>query len=115
MINLHLKIKYILLHLDGIFSINLSEPSVYLSYKATVSLLTFYPDDLSVDVTDMLKSTTITVFLSSPPFKFVINCYYSYIYINNRYVFLMTCPFTSTECPSLSFITIFGLKFIFLI
>ena len=46
-----------------------------MSFKITVSLLIFSLDDLSIDVTGVLKSPTIIVLLSVFPFMFVNICF----------------------------------------
>ena len=76
------------------------------SFKATVSLLNFFLDDLSVDVSRILKShATINIMLLSiSPFRSVNNCFIYvsapvFIYINNCYFFLMNCPFNIIYCP----------------
>ena len=45
------------------------------SFKAIVSLLIFYLDDLSTDVSEVLRSSSIIVLLSVPPFMFVSICF----------------------------------------
>ena len=44
-------------------------------FKASVSLLIFSPDDLSIDVSGVLMSPTIIVLLSFSPFMSVIICF----------------------------------------
>ena len=50
--------------LDEMLCIYLLSPSGLLSLKANVFLLIFCPDDLSFDVSRILKSSAITVLLS---------------------------------------------------
>ena len=45
------------------------------SFKASVSLLSVFLDDLSIDVHGVLKSPTIIVLLSIPPFMSVNICF----------------------------------------
>ena len=45
------------------------------SFKASVSLLIFCLDDLSIDVSGVLKSPTITVLLSISPFRSLNSCF----------------------------------------
>ena len=65
------------------------------SFKASVSLLVFYLDDLSIDMSGMLKFPTIIVLLSISPFMYV-NIYFMYLgapmlaaYIYNYYSFFL--------------------------
>ena len=44
-----------------------------MSFKAILSLLIFYLDDLPIDVIGVLKSSTIIVLLSISSFMFVMN------------------------------------------
>ena len=63
------------------------------SFKAGISLSTLCLDDLSIDVSGMLKFPTLIVVLSISPFLYTL-CY-SYvrcININNYYFFLINCP-----------------------
>ena len=48
---------------------------VNVSFKASVSLLIFRLDDLSIDVIEVLKSPTIIVLLSVSPFVSVNICF----------------------------------------
>src|SRR3712207_4062943 len=49
------------------------------SFKATVSLLAFCLDDLSVDVSEVLKSLTIIVLLLISPFRSLIVALYTLV------------------------------------
>ena len=49
------------------------------SFKAAVSLLTFCLEDLSIDVSGVLKSPTIIVLLSIFPYRFVNNCFIYFV------------------------------------
>ena len=51
-----------------------------MSFKASVSLLIFCLDDLSIDGSGMLKSSTIIVLLSISPFTFIDICF---MYLGN--------------------------------
>ena len=65
----------------------------HLLFTASISLLIFCMDDLSIDVSSVLRSSTITVLLLSSPFISV-NIWFMYLgfsmlseYINNCYIF----------------------------
>ena len=64
----HLKGLCISLLLDGMFHIHIWSK---MSFKATVSLLIFCFNDLSIDGNGLLKSPTIIVLLSIFSFMFV--------------------------------------------
>ena len=55
--------------------LNISVKSIWssVSFKALISLLIFWLDDLSISVSGVLKSPTIIVLLSMCFFDFVIN------------------------------------------
>ena len=83
-------------------ALQISVKSIFskVSFKTCVSLLIFCLDDLCIDESEVLKSTSITVLLSISPFMFVSVCSYvsrcSYvgcIDICNCYVFLLDCSF----------------------
>ena len=68
------------------------------SFKASVSRFIFYLDDLSIDVSEVLKSPTIIGLLSISPFMSVHICfiysifrcsYAGCIYIHNCYIFFL--------------------------
>lgn len=61
----------ILLLSDGMFYLSISSILSNVSFKASVSLMTFCLDDLSSDVSGVLKSFTIIVLLWISPFKAV--------------------------------------------
>lgn len=71
----------------------------------------FFLDDLFIDVSQVLKSPSITVLLSISTFKSVNNLYilmlliymHMYIYINNCYVFLMDFSLLSLQSLSVFF------------
>ena len=57
---MHLRRMCNLLHLVGMFSVILLSPSdINFYFKATVSLLTFCLNDLSIDISRVLKYSTI--------------------------------------------------------
>ena len=61
------------------FACNVLEMSVrskhsIVSFRMSVALLIFYLEDLSIDVSEVLKSPTIIVFLSITPFMYVNFC-----------------------------------------
>ena len=60
-----------------------------MSFKATVSLLVFCLDDLSIDVSEVLKSPTIIVLLLISPFMSVKICFiYLSVPILGAYTFM---------------------------
>ena len=59
--------------------LKISIKSVLLCHRISVGLLVFYLKDLSFDVGELLKSPTITVFLSVSPFMSVSSCF---MYLN---------------------------------
>ena len=63
---MHLKTMCILLFLDAVFCIYIKFILSHVLFKANVSLLIFYLDDLSIDVrrVGVLKSCTLIVLLS---------------------------------------------------
>ena len=73
---MHLKRMCILLPFDKMLYIHISTKSIWFNvlFKASVSILIFCLDDLSVDVGGVLKSPTIIVLilLSSSPFCLLI-------------------------------------------
>ena len=86
----------ILLLFDGLFCISVKLFWCNVSFKASVSLLIFCLDDLSIDVSGVLKSTAIIVLLSISPFMsvnislYVFRCsHVGYIYIYNCYDLLL--------------------------
>ena len=72
---MHLRRRYILLHLDGnVLKISMRSISSKVSLKTCVSLLIFCFDDLSIGVNGVLESPTIIVLLSISPFMSVSVC-----------------------------------------
>ena len=58
----------------NVLKISMRSISSYVSFKTYVSLLIFCFDDLSIDVSGVLKSSTIIVLLSISPFLSVSVC-----------------------------------------
>ena len=80
----------------NVLKISMSSVPSNVSFKTCVSLLIFCFDDLSIDVSGVLKSPTIIVLLSISPFmsvsvlSYVLRCsYVEYIDIYNCYVFFL--------------------------
>ena len=98
---------------------NISVNSMWssMSFKATVSFMIFCLDDLSVDMSGVLKSSTIILLLS---ILFLYVCFTCFIYygalILGAYIFIIfrysywIVPFMIIYCHSLSFIAVFVLK-----
>ena len=90
-----------------------------MSFKVCVSLLIFFLDDLSIDVSKVFKSSTNIVLLSISPFMAVRMCL---IYwggpILGAYIFTFVISFSWIDplmimlCPSLSLVTVFILNYI---
>ena len=71
-------ISYFICILSLCFLMTQTKVSFVLLFRTTASLLTFHLDDLLIDVTEVLKSPTITVFPSISPFLFV-SIYFMYL------------------------------------
>ena len=69
------KRMWILLFVDGMFCMSIKSIWFNVSFKACISLLIFYLEDMSIDVSGVLKSCTIIVLLSIFPFMSVNICF----------------------------------------
>ena len=67
----HLKSMYILLLEWNALKISIKSIWSNVSFKATVSLLIFWLEDTSIEVSGVLKSPTMTVFLCISPFMYI--------------------------------------------
>ena len=104
---------YIIYHIYHINYIYIKFFWSNVSFKASVSLLIFCLNDLSIN--GMLKSPIIVVLLLISPFMLVNICF---IYLGTpmlgAYIFIILIsswidPLIITQCPSLSLITVFVL------
>ena len=88
-----------------------------LRFKATISLLIFCLEDLSIDVNGVLKSPTLTLLLSVSPFRSIKICF-TYLGASALGAQIFTrviascwiAPFSVMQCPSLSLTIAFVLK-----
>ena len=86
-----------------------------MSFKACVSLLIFCLDDLSIDVSVVLKSPTIIVLLLISSF-IAVSLTYRVAPMLNTYILIIVIYFSWIDpliiiyCPSLSLVTFFILK-----
>ena len=79
---MHLRIMHILMVLDrNVLSIPIQFIFSGVSFKATVSLLTFYLGDLSFEVSGVLRSPTF-VLLSISPFRSVTVALYTLVLLH---------------------------------
>jgi len=76
MFHVHLRRMYILIFLD-VLKISIKSNFSIVSFMISVALLIFCPEDLSIDVSGVLKSHAINVFpLISPLMSVCICCMY---------------------------------------
>ena len=78
-------------------------------FNSNISLLIFCLDDISIANSGVLKSSPITV-LSIFPLKSVINCLIYFDAQFGGHIYFLDDPFITISKPSLSFVTLFGLK-----
>ena len=79
--HVHSKRMYILLFWNEIFWIFVRSIWPNVSFKTTVSLLIFYLDNLSIDVSGVLNSPTIIVLLSTSSFISISSCFIYFLFI----------------------------------
>ena len=89
MFHVHLRRRWILLHLDGMSWRYQWDPSHLMYHLRRVSLLIFCFDDLSIGVSGLLKSPAIILFLSISPFISVSICLLCWVH---RYLQLSCLP-----------------------
>ena len=120
--HVHLRIMFILISLDIMpQKYKLSLKFYIVSFRIYVALLIFHLEDLSIDLSGMLKSPTVIVFPSFSHFMSItICCRYLGAPLLGAYILKIVIspswmdPLIIKLCPSLSFIIAFILKSIFL-
>ena len=117
MFHVHLR-RYILIFFGyNVLKMSIKSNFSIISFRISVALLIFCLEDLSIDVSGVLKSPTVVVFPSISPFMSVNICHwYLGAPILGAHILMIlmssSCmdPLTIKWCPSLSFSMVFVLK-----